>query len=1467
MKFARPLVHRPSVLASADVYQAVTAFCRIAAPLRVIFIALWLGVFTSNVSAAGVTSLAVPEQTLGKRENGSLGILSKAAPILSAERPIARFSLGPPDLATLQSELSRQSPDDSATSNAISGREKVGFGRQVPEEMIAQFEAFVMEETNWVSSFSGKSIAFELSSDSAMAMRAQLHIKGLTKSAILSFSGTNGQVIYQTSWKEILSRHGEIESGELKFWTPIIESDAARVEIFLPAGSTVDPATLISVSGASHLGYSPETEEWDSRLFGIGSSFSCQRDAVCDSVWNIQRKATAMLYATSAGGSTFQESAIVLNNTREDFTPYMLVEGWINSSSEAASINTRWRFEASTCDGGLGSGSSWLYGGASFLASHSPTYQSLVVLNEDLLSGTGLSGWTSGTNVLKDSLSTIHHPVEDLKKIASGYNAAFAACIPRNDGTGNVDCYDRSSSASDANFIKLQFTRGTAEQGSWGAGVFDSQKYLIGNIYTRNTGASCSALYYSYVGRFDRAYSTFAPYINNPGGGEGWITIPLGETIEGINIALGAVARYRATLPEGVDALTVETFGGSGDADLTVGFSPTGTSCSSEQGSNTETCTLFSPPAGDVYITISGYSRVSDLSLRTQITGDEIWQPLVLEEIKTGVSRDQSKSALFRVRVPQGIAKLRIDSFAGSGDPDLFVGEGYEPIPYKNYDCISDNEGTTERCELDLPFGTYYVNLFAFSSFSNISVVARGLSAPDRPVARAEGRNGSARITFSPPDDNGAPIQSYSASCTLQDALMFASDPALSPRASDGQAEVKASGTQFVLSESKSRDLPGEYSVPEGAILLDSAASLRNAAPGDEVLLSAFGHELRLLVARATTTSRGNRYLVGETPDEQSFHLMVSAEGLVLGRVELPNDLLMLSPEPKLSRILLRSAQEGMLRQHPFGDDARVDPAPVDPDRQYQPMQAGSSSSNIAVLALYDPDLPDAEVTVDYLLQYTNTIQQASGTGITFIETSMRPYTPSGSPLDDITDSSTIAAWREQERADLVIWVGDFTTQYGYCGVAWVPGANGGDYASRVKDLGYSVTLYGASGGYYCTDETLAHELGHNLGAAHDRANSSLRPYYAYAYGDGTNGIFGTVMSYLSPEIGKYSSPLLSCPTRACGIADYTDVVRAINNVRETVAGIFEGGPGTSGITPGVRFGGTVNPSSRQIVSVGSVMEFTFVPNVGYQLDGVEGDCVGSISGNVYSVTAGEEDCEFEGLFRPSGKSFQVNVSATSGGSVSPSGLFSITPNYSLPIVATPEPDFALAAVGGSCGGLFDAETATFETNAIVSNCSVRARFALANAGITGSDSPLMVSGLTNGSTYACSVVAANEFGISQPSAPVLVTPDTTAPSSPRITKIESADGELIVYFSPGDTGGLPVKYQVDCSPSDEDAGSSVIVSGSPAVVSNLENGQEYSCRVFASNAKGTVWSNVLSATPEEQPTGLPIWLLYQATQ
>lgn len=165
----------------------------------------------------------------------------------------------------------------------------------------------------------------------------------------------------------------------------------------------------------------------------------------------------------------------------------------------------------------------------------------------------------------------------------------------------------------------------------------------------------------------------------------------------------------------------------------------------------------------------------------------------------------------------------------------------------------------------------------------------------------------------------------------------------------------------------------------------------------------------------------------------------------------------------------------------------------------------------------------------------------------------------------------------EASGADLVSLVRRFRTpENDGCGVAWLLGFQQQPIDQSWADYAYSVVSDGTdldetdSKNYFCRDETLAHELSHNMGSAHDRAtatgdNGVLDPdeygRYPYSFGYKTAvgaGNFYTVMAYGDSGQTSYrvfSNPRITfCGGFACGVVNQADNAQSLVQTAPIIA-------------------------------------------------------------------------------------------------------------------------------------------------------------------------------------------------------------------------------------------------------------------------------------------------------------------------
>ena len=132
----------------------------------------------------------------------------------------------------------------------------------------------------------------------------------------------------------------------------------------------------------------------------------------------------------------------------------------------------------------------------------------------------------------------------------------------------------------------------------------------------------------------------------------------------------------------------------------------------------------------------------------------------------------------------------------------------------------------------------------------------------------------------------------------------------------------------------------------------------------------------------------------------------------------------------------------------------------------------------------------------------------------------------------------------------------------------------------------------------------------------------------------------------------------------------------------------------------------------------------------------------------------------------------------------------------------------------------------------------------------SGTSSPINVTGLSNGSTYLCSVAAKNSMGTGASSGTVSVAlaAVTAKPGTPVVSGLTAGTAQISVAFTAG-SGGTASSYTATCSSTS--ASKTTSGSSSPLVVTGLTGGTSHSCTVKATNTSGTsAVSNTLSTTP-----------------
>lgn len=232
--------------------------------------------------------------------------------------------------------------------------------------------------------------------------------------------------------------------------------------------------------------------------------------------------------------------------------------------------------------------------------------------------------------------------------------------------------------------------------------------------------------------------------------------------------------------------------------------------------------------------------------------------------------------------------------------------------------------------------------------------------------------------------------------------------------------------------------------------------------------------------------------------------------------------------------------------------------------------------NNVDVLVLYTAGVAShygnhQAVRFEHLINVANQAYRDSGVNMSLriVGTHEVDYPDLGSgseALQEMTngegDFADISDMRTALGADLVILYRPYHLSHQSCGVAWLTGSGtNGDFSGEWERFGYSHLAVTT-----CGDYTTPHEIGHNSGLAHSRAQGSDSGSFSYSMGHGVDGLFTTIMAYQSAynvdywsgKVYKFSSPDLDCRGEPCGINhnDLTmgaDAVFSLNQSMEQI--------------------------------------------------------------------------------------------------------------------------------------------------------------------------------------------------------------------------------------------------------------------------------------------------------------------------
>ena len=236
-----------------------------------------------------------------------------------------------------------------------------------------------------------------------------------------------------------------------------------------------------------------------------------------------------------------------------------------------------------------------------------------------------------------------------------------------------------------------------------------------------------------------------------------------------------------------------------------------------------------------------------------------------------------------------------------------------------------------------------------------------------------------------------------------------------------------------------------------------------------------------------------------------------------------------------------------------------------------------------------------------------------------------------------------------------------------------------------------------------------------------------------------------------------------------------------------------------------------------------------------------------SPGGETRTVTS--SPANFTGLTIGQAYTFTVTSTNAIGTSVSSSA--------STPVTPTAPPSAPLHVVAVATSG---AATISFDTPTSTGGTPITGYIVIPSptpvggpTSFTTSGSPLIISGLTNGTAYTFTVKAVNAAGTSiASSASASVTPATIPDTPTSVVATPMNGGASVAFVVPAGNGSLVTSYTVTAS-----NGSTMTGSSSPIIFNNLTNGTPYTFVVTAVNGVGVSDTSLpsVAVTPANVPS------------
>ena len=296
--------------------------------------------------------------------------------------------------------------------------------------------------------------------------------------------------LYNKTKRQVIGAFTEFNNPESGFFAnELIDGDEVTLEYFEPAGTIgVAEISIEAIAWA----YRDVVFSYEKSIDGFGDSDFCQVNVNCSPEgdnWQDQKRGVVRIFIV-AGSQAGWCSGSIINNAKQDCTPYLLTADHCGDGSSTSNFNQYvfyFNYEASGCNNPINAPSTGTVTGCAKKASAVASVASdFLLLELNSLIPTSYNAYFNGwdrRNITSPSGVSIHHPAGDIKKISTYTNNLTSASWGATSYT-----HWRVYWSSTAN------GHGVTEGGSSGSPIFNADGRIVGDLtgggsYCNQTGS------------------------------------------------------------------------------------------------------------------------------------------------------------------------------------------------------------------------------------------------------------------------------------------------------------------------------------------------------------------------------------------------------------------------------------------------------------------------------------------------------------------------------------------------------------------------------------------------------------------------------------------------------------------------------------------------------------------------------------------------------------------------------------------------------------------------------------------------------------------------------------------------------------------------------------------------------------------------------------------------------------------